>query len=234
MREGCAYPSPWRGNFMVQFEAGEVDTEFLPYACLDFPHCSASPDQQIQISLLLPLLCSWRRRDTSLRGNDKEKEHPLPLVVVARSFSPFSTALTANKGILPTWQNISRVTFGKARFMRCEKQGAEHVCRAWPGRVGPAWPSAVTQGAKVTPVVGSDCFPHGGFPRERMKSCQLQELGEDVAEGQPAWAAPAAPRVALWVCSRLHQSQLELLNWERICFCSHNRLAEHSDKDYLE
>lgn len=78
----------------------------------------------ILISILLPLLSSCRRRDTSLCGKDK-KEHSLPLVVTTRSFSPLSTALTANKEILPIWQNISRVTFHKAGFMHCEKQGAE-------------------------------------------------------------------------------------------------------------
>lgn len=149
---------------MAQFEAAEVDTAFLPYPCLDFPCCLANPDQQIQISILLFLLSRCKRRDTSLCGKDK-KEHSLPLVVVTRSFSPLSTALTANKEILPIWQNISRVTFDEAGFMCCEKQGAEHISRAWAGRVGPASSSAPTQGGRVAPGLGAGCFPRAGFPR---------------------------------------------------------------------
>lgn len=209
MHEGCAYPSPWRGNFMAQFEAAEVDTAFLPYPCLDFPCCLANPDQQIQISILLLLLSSCKRRDTSLCGKDK-KEHSLPLVVVTRSFSPLSTALTANKEILPIWQNISRVTFDEAGFMCCEKQGAEGLGR---------------QGWSCLILCTHTGWKGGSRAWGRLLStCWIPQVRDEVVLPScrgwgRMWLNPSQPRqllqlpVALWVCSKLHQNQLELLNW---------------------
>lgn len=207
MHEGCAYPSPWRGNFMAQFEAAEVDTAFLPYPCLDFPHCSANPDLNSA-----PFAQHCKRRDTSLCGKDK-KEHSLPLVVVTRSFSPLSTALTANKEILPIWQNISRVTFHKAGFMHCEKQGAELISRAWAEQGWSCSILCIHTGCKVD---SRAAFHTLDSPGEGW-SCpaQLQELGEDVTEAEPAWAAS----------SKLHQSQLQLLNQGGLGCCSHSCLG---------
>lgn len=120
--------------------------------------------------------------------------------------SPLSTALTANKEILPIWQNISRVTFAKAGFVLCENPGAEHIPRAWLGRVAPAGSPAVTQAGRWPQGLDQVAF-------HTLDSQVKHEvvLEEDVAEGQPGWAGSCSSQCPVGLL-QIASKSLELLN----------------------
>lgn len=116
---------------------------------------------------------------------------------MTRSFSPLSTALTANKEILPTWQNISRVTFHKAGFVPVKNK--ELSTSPELGQAGLVLLDPLQSHRVGSWLQGLDqVFFHMLDSPGEGQNCpaQLQEL-------QRMWLMWLL--VALWVCSKLHQ-----------------------------
>lgn len=87
-------------------------------------------------------LCSWRWRATFVPAWEGEWEGMCSLTfatLVTRCFSSLSATLTANKGILHIWQNISRVTFRSSVYVLWKIKGWAHLPESFAAQRWSHW-----------------------------------------------------------------------------------------------
>lgn len=121
---------------------------------------------------------------------------PTLALLVTRSFSSLGTALTANKGILHIWQNISRVTFWCSVYVLWKIKSWAHLPESFAKR---GWSHLILM--QLTPLCGRRRWKGDFSGRIRLLAAwwiprvmdnvlpSCRELDEDGPGGHPAWLA---------------------------------------------